>query len=142
MAGFDCNRFILEQAMKLGITVWEEKVSPLLDTASRILICQLEDQEEIRRFETFLEERELSRRCSRIHGLGIDTLICGAISRPCLSMLTGLGVKVVPWISGYSEDVLQAYRDGTLFHAKYLMPGRTRHGSEQKEASGEQREQT
>lgn len=128
--------------MKLGITVWEEKISPLLDSASRILICQLEGQKETRRFETFLEEREVSRKCSRIHGLGIDTLICGAISRPCLTMLTGLGVRVIPWISGYSEDVLRAYREGALFNAKYLMPGRTSHGLEQTAASGGRREPT
>jgi predicted Fe-Mo cluster-binding NifX family protein len=109
--------------MKIAIPIWERKVSPVFDTASRLMVLQIDEKKEKSRFETYLDEQELSRRCIRISGLGIDVLICGAISRPFQKMLLASGVAIVPWISGEVEEVLQAYLRGNLFHSKYLMPG-------------------
>ncbi len=110
---------------RIGIPVWEGKVSPLLDTASRLLVCQVQGDSETSRFETFLESRDLTGKCSRINALGIDKLICGAVSRPFQVMLTASGVDLIPWISGDSEAVLAAYRNGRLNDPRFLMPGRT-----------------
>lgn len=109
--------------MKIAIPVWEDKVSPVLDTASRLLIVEVKDQNEACRFEIFLDERDLSRRCFRIQGMEIDILICGAISHPFARMLMASGIHVIPEISGHTEEVLRAYLRGDLFNAKFLMPG-------------------
>lgn len=109
--------------MKIAIPIWEDKVSPVLDTASRLLIVELEDKKEASRFETYLAEQDLSRRCFRIQGLGIDILICGAISRPFSRMLGASGINIIPGISGHPEDVLNAYLRGKLFDSKFLLPG-------------------
>ena len=109
--------------MKIAIPVWDNRISPVFDTASRLLIVEVEDQKEASRFETALDDQELSRRCLRIQGMEIDMLICGAISRPFLRMLATLGIDVVPGISGHPEEVLEAYLQGTLFHSRFLMPG-------------------
>ena len=109
--------------MKIAIPVWEDKISPVLDTASRLLIVEVLDQKESSRFEKPLDANGLSLRCSKIKGLGIDVLICGAISRQFSSMLTASGMDIIPWISGHTEDVLKAYLQGTLFHPRFYMPG-------------------
>jgi predicted Fe-Mo cluster-binding NifX family protein len=117
--------------MKIAIPVWEDKVSPVLDTASRLLIVEFEDQQEATRFETYLDEQDLSRRCVRIRRLGVDTLICGAISRGFSKILEGSGIHIVPGISGHPEDVLNAYLRGDLFSSKFFMPGYQRNESMQ-----------
>ena len=109
--------------MKIAIPVWEDKVSPVLDTASRLLVVELEDQKEASRLETYLDEQDLSRRCVRIRRLGVDTLICGAISRGFSKILEASGIHIVPGISGHPEDVLDAYLRGNLSQSRYLMPG-------------------
>ena len=109
--------------MKIAIPVWEDKISPVLDAASRLLIVELEDQKEVSRFETYLDEQDMSRRCVRIRGLGVDTLICGAISRGFSKILEASGIHIVPGISGHPEDVLDAYVNGNLFRSKFFMPG-------------------
>ena len=109
--------------MKIAIPVWEDKVSPVLDTASRLLVVELEDQKEASRFETYLDEQDLSRRCIRIRRLGVDTLICGAISRGFSKILEASGIHIVSGISGHPEDVLDAYLNGNLFRSKFFMPG-------------------
>jgi predicted Fe-Mo cluster-binding NifX family protein len=53
----------------------------------------------------------------------VDILICGAISRPFITMLSGLGIDIIPWISGNWKDVLEAYLDGNLFRPDFLRPG-------------------
>ena len=121
--------------MKIAIPIWEDKVSPVLDTASRLLIVELEDKKEASRFETYLAEQDLSRRCFRIQGLGIDILICGAISRPFSRMLGASGINIIPGISGHPEDVLNAYLRGKLFDSKFLLPGIDRNTFRQNRAS-------
>ena len=109
--------------MRIAIPIWEDWVSPVLDTASRLLIVEVEAQREASRFETYLDELNLSRRCSRIQGLGIDVMICGAISRPFSARLAATGIHIIPGISGHPEHVLKAYLQGNLYHSKFLMPG-------------------
>jgi predicted Fe-Mo cluster-binding NifX family protein len=109
--------------MNIAIPVWEGKISPVFDSASRLLIIQVEHKNEKSRFEVYLEEQDLARRCFHVQRLGVEILICGAISCHLHRMLTASGIKVIPWISGSAEDVLQSYFNGDLFQAKFLMPG-------------------
>ena len=109
--------------MRIAIPIWENKISPVLDTASRLLVVEVEDRSEASRFEIYLDEEQVSRRCFRIQGLGIDMLICGAISRPFYRMLMASGVDVIPGISGQAEDVLKACLHGKLADSKFFMPG-------------------
>ena len=114
--------------MRIAIPIWNEKISPVLDTASRLLIVDLEGQNEASRFEIYLDEQDLSRRCFRIQGMNINILICGAISHPFARMLIASGIDVIPEISGRAEEVLSAYLQGDLFNSRFLMPGSIRSG--------------
>ncbi len=120
--------------MKIAIPVWDNRISPVFDTASRLLIVEVEDQKEASRFETALDDQELSRRCLRIQGMEIDMLICGAISRLYSRMLKGSGIQIISEISGHAEEVLEAYLQGALSHPRFLMPGceRNRFGQRNK----------
>lgn len=124
--------------MKIALPVWEGKISPVFDTASKLLVLQVEEKKEKYRFETQLHEKDLARRCSRIKNLDVDLLICGGISRQFYRMLTGAGVRVICWICGGAEDVLNAYMGGTLHHSKFLMPGWEWVKEESKTAESEQ----
>jgi predicted Fe-Mo cluster-binding NifX family protein len=109
--------------MKIAIPVWENKVSPVLDTALRLMVVELNEKGPTSRFEIYLDERDLSRRCLRIQDLCVDTLICGAVTRHFSDLLKASGIELIQGISGQPEAVLNAYLDGTLAHSKYLMPG-------------------
>ena len=109
--------------MRIAVPIWEDRISPVLDTASRLLIIEVEKQHEASRFETTLDEQDLYRRCFRIQNLGVDLLICGAISRPYFRRLMATGIDIISGISGQLEDVLKAYLKGTLSHSRFSMPG-------------------
>jgi predicted Fe-Mo cluster-binding NifX family protein len=111
----------------VAIPTWNGRVSPVFDTASRLLVVEVGEQGESFRFETDIGEHFFPGKTVRLAGLGIETLICGAISRPFATMITGAGIHLIPWISGYVEEVLQAFLQGNLFDMQYLMPGCPRH---------------
>lgn len=109
--------------MKIAVSVWEGRVSPVFDTASRLWVLDAEETGEASRFEVFLDEQTCSRKCSRIQVLGVKVLICGAISRYFQGILSASGIRVIPWVCGAASEVVNAYMDGTLFQPRYLMPG-------------------
>ena len=109
--------------MRIAIPVWEDKVSPVFDTSLRLLVVEVENRKEVSRFIYYMDEQDLTRKCNRIRKLDIDTLICGAVSHPYLRMLLASGLDVFQQVSGRTEEVLEAYLQGKLFHSRFLMPG-------------------
>ena len=109
--------------MRIAVPIWEDKVSPVLDTASRLLIVDIKDHKTDASFETYLEDQDFPQRCLRIQGMGVDVLICGAVSRPFLRMLMASGMEIIPGVSGKPDDVLAAYLAGTIHQQEFLMPG-------------------
>ena len=109
--------------MKIAIPTWNGRVSPVFDTASRLVIVEIAKESETARFETDISEHFLPSKSMRLTGLGINTLICGAISRPLAYMITAAGIKLIPWIAGQVEEVIQAFLTNTLFDPRFIMPG-------------------
>ncbi len=109
--------------MRIVVPIWNDKVSPVLDTASRLLILDTDLDNRVLRSEAYLDEQDISRRCFRIRKLGVDVLICGAVSRSFSDLLAANGVRVIPGIAGSIEEILEAYFNGTLDQSKFLMPG-------------------
>jgi predicted Fe-Mo cluster-binding NifX family protein len=125
--------------MRIAIPVWGENVSPVFDTALKLLVVEIEGNREESRFLYYIDENDLTQKCHRIRKLDLDTLICGAVSQTFLQMLTGSGLDVIQEISGPAEEVLKAYLRGNIYQRKFLMPGckkyRRRHGNRNKKRS-------
>ena len=117
--------------MRIAISIWEDKISPVLDTASKLLIIDNKAQKESSRFEANLLVQDMSQRCSFIRILDLDVLICGAVSRQFREMLKACGIKIISGISGPAEDVLDAYLQGDLLHSGFFMPGSKRNHLDQ-----------
>jgi predicted Fe-Mo cluster-binding NifX family protein len=109
--------------MRIAISIWEDKISPLLDTASKLLIIENETQKESSRYEVHLLKQDISKKCRFMQSFNIDVLICGAVSRQFSEMLMASGIEVISGISGPARDVLEAYQQGTPLYSEFLMPG-------------------
>ncbi len=62
-------------------------------------------------------------RVNQLEALGVEVLLCGAISRPLERMVRASGVKVIPCLRGSIEEVIEAYLDGGLSEARFTLPG-------------------
>jgi len=109
--------------MKVMIPSWQGRVSPVLDVAGRFVLVTLEQGQETARDDVSLEATELLARARQISRLGVEAVICGAVSRPLEMALRSAGVQVVPDVCGPVDDVLSAFADGRLDEDTYAMPG-------------------
>ena len=109
--------------MKVAVTVWEDTVSTVCDFCSRLLVFDvMGDEVKNRSFMPF-ETGILPERANQLEELGVEVLLCGAISRPLERMIRASGVKVIPCLRGSIEEVIGAYMDGDLSDARFILPG-------------------
>ena len=109
--------------MKIGIPVWKGRVSPVFDTARHLMVVDVEAGKVLSQHEESLMDQVAHLRRSRLVNLGVEVMICGAISRPLAELITGSGIRLIPFLSGDVEDVIQAFLAGNLPSSAFLMPG-------------------
>jgi len=109
--------------MRVAIPISNDRVSPVFDAASRMVLVDVKNGIEQGRREEALPESFLERRARRLAELGVTVLICGAVSRPLAALLEGSGITVFPWTAGWVNDVLEAYLEGRLPGKRWRMPG-------------------
>lgn len=114
--------------MRIAIPVWEDKISPVFDTALRLLMVEYDNGKERSRLAYHIGEEDLSLKCNRIKSLAPDLIICGAVSHLFLNMLKAVDVDVIEHVSGSTEDILEAYLKGDILNTQFLMPGCERQG--------------
>lgn len=109
--------------MQVAIPEWQGRISPVFDTANRVLLLQIEDGREAERREAQFAGMPPPLRVQRLVDLGVDMLICGAISRPLSSMCLSAGISIIPWVSGALDEVVRAFLAGGLPSPDFTMPG-------------------
>jgi predicted Fe-Mo cluster-binding NifX family protein len=109
--------------MKIAIPTWQGRVSPVFDVAEQTLLVSLNGREESSRCMESLRSMTLAKRAERLAELGVDVLLCGAISWPLETLLITNRIKVISLVCGDVEEVLHAFRDDTLKNEQFAMPG-------------------
>lgn len=109
--------------MRIGIPALRDRISPVLDVSRHFLLVEAEGAEELSRREIDVPEGLAVVRAKQISKLGVDVLICGAISQSFEELLVSSGTRVIPNTCGKLEEVLSAFLSGQLTEGAYLMPG-------------------
>jgi len=109
--------------MKVAITVWEDCVSSVLDFSQRLFVVELNDRGETGPVQIALLEQGALARLAQMRELGIDVLICGAVSQPLAAAFTSSGIRLLPYVTGKVDDVLKAYQTGQLDLPQFRLPG-------------------
>lgn len=109
--------------MRAAVAVWEGRISPVFDVSRRILVLDVEERVIRTRSEEDLADQEPFRKAGRLRELGIETLICGAISRPMFQLLASFGIRVIPFTAGEVEEVIRTWLEGRLPNPRFAMPG-------------------
>lgn len=109
---------------KVAISIWNKRVSPVMDTAGQLLIFTTDDE----RQEVFKEivpipQSNISGRINYFVSKGITVLFCGAISHHFEQALRASGIEVQPFLGGNVDDIIIAYLNGTFQSSNFLLPG-------------------
>ena len=108
--------------MKVAITVWGNRISPVFDSAQTLLLAKVEDSRVVEKKLEFIPLLIPVSIARKIVALNPDSLICGAISHQPARIIEDAGITLLPFISGKAELVLKAYALN-LELKKYYMPG-------------------
>jgi len=114
--------------MRIAFPLWNDSVSPVLDTAGILVIVKIENGRILSRHEISLTVSE-PRKNAEIIADQADILICGAISRQMASYIASLGVEVYPWTMGNVDCLIEILTNGNIPGPEFIMPGceRNRH---------------
>jgi len=110
-------------AMRLAIPHWQDRISPVLDVAGALFLVDIDHGMETGRQNVAVQEENPLGRAKHIEELGVNVLICGAISWPLELALASAGIEIIPQTCGEVEQVLDAFLTGRLEQEMYLMPG-------------------
>ncbi len=126
--------------MKLAIPMWNNRVSPVFDTAAQVLVVEITGGKVNGRQTLDVAQVPGFQRGEWLARAGVTTVICGAVSSPQEAVLRAAGMDVIPWIRGDIEDVVCAYCSGDLDRKDFRLPGyrrlrrRRRHGRRRRNA--------
>jgi len=110
--------------VKIALTVWNDRIAPVFDVAGTIRLIEY-DGENIKEDKIVIlpEGNRVMKRVERLSELQIDTLICGAISRPIHRIIADSGIKIHSFISGETDEIIKALLTGNLDEKSFTMPG-------------------
>ncbi len=108
---------------RIAIPIFHHRVSPVLDTCTRLLIIDFEEQSEVNRREVAFDIYSSSARFEILKKLNLDTIICSGISEVFDKMIQSAGIKIICGIAGEVEKVVEAFRCDRVECSSFRMPG-------------------
>ena len=108
---------------KVAIPIFHNRVSPVLDSCTHMLVVDIDQSSEMERENVFLDDMSLTERCSIFKKLGVRVVICGGISETFAKMLKGFNTRLINGIAGDVDQVLSAFMDDHLDNPEFYMPG-------------------
>ena len=109
--------------MKVAVPVRNGRVSPVFDAAGRLAVFEFDGDSCSSRSELDIREAGVEARAALLRELGVSVLICGGISNRTAWIVERSGIRLVPWIIGYIDDVMDAWCKGSLDSEGFMMPG-------------------
>jgi predicted Fe-Mo cluster-binding NifX family protein len=108
---------------KAAFPYWENRIAPVFDTASQIYVVEARSGQIVSETQEIVPDSLPVQKTLRLVGLGIGTVVCGAISRPMHALVAAYGIQLIPFIAGDLHDVVQAWLQGNLTRTTFVMPG-------------------
>lgn len=113
--------------MKIALTVWGNRISPVFDSAQTLLVAQIKNDKVIKKsYESF--DSNSAGFPDDFKKMGISVLICGAISEKPANLIALSGIKLIPFVTGNAAQLLDLYLNNNPVSAAYFMPGYPRQG--------------
>jgi len=109
--------------MITALTIWENRISPVFDSSQTLLVAQIENNKIANRHLEPFNPSLPSHFADRLDAIGVEILICGAISQLPADIIEAMGIKLIPFISGNADEVLENLVKDQPIVPEFLMPG-------------------
>jgi predicted Fe-Mo cluster-binding NifX family protein len=109
--------------MKVAVTIWENRISPVFDASRRLLLADLRRKGVTSRSYLVFDPEQPMQLVKMLKSQGVSVLICGAVSQIPATLIQTGGITLLPFITGEVNRVLEAYASGKPLAPTYMMPG-------------------
>jgi predicted Fe-Mo cluster-binding NifX family protein len=109
--------------VKIAITVWGNRVSPVFNSANTLMIARVEDFKIIDREFTEFNPESTSQIPSDLSNLQVDVLFCGAITDVQAKEIEKAGTKLISFIAGDADEMIVSLLANPHRVSDFLMPG-------------------
>ncbi|MFZ4440671.1 MAG: NifB/NifX family molybdenum-iron cluster-binding protein [Syntrophales bacterium] len=110
--------------MKTVIPVFKNRVSPVFDWCSNLLLIEFQAGWEVKRTEVTSAGTDPVRQAGQLVELGAGMVVCGGIGEILRCMIEASNIRVIPGVFGDIDDVLAVLIAGELPHPRFVMHGR------------------
>lgn len=111
--------------MKIAITTWGNRVSPVFDAAKTLLIADIYNQSiHSKKYESFQPD-DIIALAALLNREKVTALVCGAISEPYATRLIENRIRIFAFVTGNAMDVLNCLAMHNIIKPAFMMPGCT-----------------
>ncbi len=110
-------------ARTIAFAIWRDRISPVFDSSQALLVLDVENGIEINRRQVTLKTHDPSSRAMELADLGVQVLICGAISLAFATAVESMGLHIISFVSGDINPVIRSFLNGTVQNSDFRMPG-------------------
>ncbi len=108
---------------RAAFAAWQDRVAPVFDVAQQLLLVDAIAGEITAETRTDFADAMPTGRVLHLAELGVDVLVCGAISRPLTVMVAAQGIRLIPFVAGPLDRIVSAWLRNGLATNRFAMPG-------------------
>lgn len=111
--------------MKIALTVWGNRISPVFDASDTLLVAEIKNKQIIKKYYQQFDPVYMIF-LDHFKNSGGSFLVCGAISKAAEERIIQTGIKLLAFITGNSDEILNLYLNSKRIPNSFFMPGTAR----------------
>lgn len=109
--------------MNVAFAFLKDRIAPVFDTVQRVLLVEMEAGSIRTETVARMTAQDPLGRARTLADLGVQVLVCGAISSELRQFLASQGICVIPFVAGDLGEIKAAWLEGRLDPGAFCMPG-------------------
>ncbi len=109
--------------MKIAITIWGNRISPVFDAAKTLLITEIENGMVINKEYLSFDPHLLQGMINLFKEKNISALVCGAISTRPAETIVEHDIRLFSFVMGNAQNFLDSFTGNNRIEKSFIMPG-------------------
>ncbi len=109
--------------MKIAITVWGNRISPVFDAASTLFVADIENRSILKKNYTSFNPTRPSDLVKLLKKMQVSILMCGAISTKPADLIVENDIKLISFVTGNALKLLDNFARKQTIEKTFMMPG-------------------
>jgi predicted Fe-Mo cluster-binding NifX family protein len=109
--------------LKAALATWDHRIAPLFDAVREVHVVEVDSGRIVSEQWEQIKSGTPAQIVMRLAELGVEMVICGAISKPVHAILSAQEIRVISFVSGDEREILHAWIAGNIGDHRFAMPG-------------------